>query len=143
MELRSRYTGEYLKELIPQREPILMVDDFSPLSENAADSALTIKADNFFCLENKLAEPGLIEHIAQSASALSGFNALKLKKDPAIGYIGDVKKCTIAQLPAAGNTIRTHIEILSETMGISLLQAETRNENGELVCACSMKISVK
>ena len=105
MELRSRYTGEDLKELIPQREPILMVDDFSPLSENAADSALTIKADNF--------------------------------------YIGDVKKCTIAQLPAAGNTIRTHIEILSETMGISLLQAETRNENGELVCACSMKISVK
>ena len=133
-----------MERLIPQRDPIRMVDRLVEVDGGTATAALSVRPDNYFMEDDgAMAEPGLIEHIAQSASALSGFNALKLKKDPAIGYIGDVKKCTIAQLPAVGNTIRTHIEILSETMGISLLQAETRNEDGELVCACSMKISVK
>lgn len=143
MELRSRYTGDSIKELIPQREPIFMLDDFTPLSDNEADSALTIGEDNFFCYENKLAEAGLIEHIAQSASAFAGYNALKQGKAPSIGYIGDVKKCLISQLPTVGVTIRTHIQILSETLGISLLKAETTTSDGSPVCACTMKISIK
>ncbi len=143
MELLSRYTGDSIKDLIPQREPIIMVDDFTPLTDNEADSALTISGNNFFCYNNKLTEPGLIEHIAQSASAFAGYYAIKAGKEPSIGLIGEVKKCSIHQLPEVGTTIYTHINIILETLGVSMLKAETKTVDGQMVCDCTMKISVK
>lgn len=141
-ELSSHYTGDGIKELIPQRPPIMMVDEFSSDDENNADTGLHVNADNFFCYNDKLQEPGLIEHIAQSASALAGFNAIKRGEVSGLGYIGEVKKCTIYMLPSVGSALRTHIQILSETLGISLLKAETEAD-GTAVCSCMMKISMK
>ena len=58
-----------IEALIPQRDPILMVDELLEASDDAATTSLTVRDDNFFLdEEGKLAETGLIEHIAQSAS---------------------------------------------------------------------------
>lgn len=69
--------GEDIKRLIPQRNPMLMVDEFEVLDEQTAHTALTVRPDNMFLYRNgELPESGLIEHIAQSASALAGYQAL-------------------------------------------------------------------
>ena len=134
--------GEGIKELIPQRFPIIMVDTFYGATDSEADTGLTVADDNLFCCEGSFAEPGLVEHIAQSASAFAGYKA-KVKNQPTpIGFIGEVKKFRINFLPRTGDKLLTHIRILSEVLGVSLLTAET-TVNGEIAAQCQMKIFIK
>ena len=57
------------------------------------------------------------------------------------GYIGEIKKCVIARLPKAGESLVTEIDIVSEVGDISLARAVTR-VGGETVCECQMKIFI-
>jgi 3-hydroxymyristoyl/3-hydroxydecanoyl-(acyl carrier protein) dehydratases len=134
--------GEGIKELIPQRFPIMMVDTFYGATDTEADTGLTVADDNMFCSDGFFMEPGLVEHIAQSASAFAGYKA-KIKNEPTpIGFIGEVKKFRINFLPRSGDKLCTHIRIISEVLGVSLLTAET--VVGEEVAAqCQMKIFIK
>ena len=131
--------GEAIFELIPQRKPMMMVDAFYGATESEADTGFTIANDNLFCNDGLFVEPGLIEHIAQSASVLAGYQALVANRPSPLCLIGEVKKCRIFFLPRTGDTLRTHIRILSEALGVSLLSAETI-VGGETVVRCQMKI---
>lgn len=137
------FKGEEIKELIPQRYPIMMVDIFYDADDANAHTGLTIASDNIFCRDGKFTEPGLIEHIAQSASAFAGYSARKNNLPTPIGFIGEVKKFKPAMLPPAGSELHTYIHIVSEVMNITLLQAETKLPDGELVATCQMKISIE
>ena len=66
-------TNYDIKSLIPQREPILLVDALVGVEGDMARTQLTVRRDNSFVGDDGLlAEPGLIEHIVQSASAFAG-----------------------------------------------------------------------
>ena len=138
----SEIKGEGIKELIPQRHPIIMVDTFYRATDTEADTGLTVADDNLFCNDGFFMEPGLVEHIAQSASAFAGYKA-KVKNEPTpIGYIGEVKKFRINFLPRTGDELHTHIRIVSEVLGVSLLTAETM-VGEKIVAQCQMKIFIK
>ena len=140
--MKPLFSGEDIKKLIPQRPPIMMVDTFWEATDTDARTGLTIQHDNYFVQDGKFREPGLIEHIAQSASAFAGYGYFKAGKPAPIGYIGEIKKCAIHRLPLAGETLQTRIHILSEVMGVTLLSAETES-NGEIVVESRMKISIQ
>ena len=129
-------------ELIPQRDPMIMIDVFYGATESEAGTGLTITEDNFFCSDGLFEEPGLVEHIAQSASAFAGYKARLANQPTPLGMIGEVKKCRIHFLPRTGDDLRTHIRILSEALGVSLLAAETK-VNGEIAVRCQMKIFIR
>ena len=131
-----------IREYLLQREPILMVDSLLEVSEKEAETGLTLNADNFFVGEDgRICESGLVEHIAQSASVLMGWNARQRGEEAAVGYIGEVKKCRFEFLPQAGDTLRTRIRFLSEAMGVTLAAAETF-VGDQLVVSCKLKISL-
>ena len=134
--------GEGIKELIPQRCPMIMVDTFYGATESEADTGLKVLDDNLFCSDGLFVEPGLVEHIAQSASAFAGYQAKVKNKPVPIGFIGEVKKFRINFLPRMGDELRTHIRIISEVLGVSLLNAETKVD-GEIAAQCQMKIFIK
>ncbi|MDR1813904.1 MAG: hypothetical protein LBR18_03535 [Tannerella sp.] len=69
-------TGEEIKRLIPQREPMLMIDAFYEATDTEADTGVTVSEDSLLVDEGMLSEAGLVEHIAQSASAFAGYKAL-------------------------------------------------------------------
>lgn len=136
------YQGEQIKELIPQRFPIMMVGTLYEADESDCLSGLTISQDNMFCVDGEFIEPGLIEHIAQSASAHAGVKA-KLKNEPTpVGYIGEVKKFKLVSKPKAGAKLLTSIHVVSEVQNVSLIKAETKVD-GEVVASCQMKIFIK
>lgn len=136
------YQGEQIKELIPQRFPIMMVDTLYEADETDCLTGLTISQDNMFCEEGEFIEPGLIEHIAQSASAHAGVKA-KMKNEPTpVGYIGEVKKFKLGAKPKAGASLITTIHIVSEVQNVSLIKAETKVD-GEVVASCQMKIFIR
>jgi len=134
--------GEAIKALIPQREPMLLLDVFYDATETEAETGLTVSEDNLFCWDGWLKEPGLVEHIAQSASAFAGYKAKLANRQTPLGFIGEVRKCRIHFLPKVGDELRTTIRILTEVLGVSLLSAETK-ANGATVVQCQMKIFVQ
>ena len=138
----SEIRGEGIKDLIPQRYPMIMLDTFYGATESEADTGLIVTSENLFCSDGFFMEPGLIEHIAQSASAFAGYKAKVKNKPTPIGYIGEVKKFRINFLPRTGDKLFTHIRIISEVLGVSLLAAETK-VGGEIAALCQMKIFIK
>ncbi len=133
-----------IEALIPQRDPVLMVDELLEASDDAATTSLTVRDDNFFLdEEGKLAETGLIEHIAQSASALAGYRALRSgAKEAPVGYIGEVKKFRCFRRPAQGEVLHTEIRQGAEVNGVAIVDGKVE-VGGELVAQTQLKIYVK
>lgn len=106
------FQGEDIKKLIPQREPFIMVGRIEAVDDTHAVTALAVRSDNYFMLpDGTLAETGLIEHIAQSCSALMGAIALeKHFEHPPVGLIGEVKHFECRRRPKSGELITTQIE---------------------------------
>lgn len=126
-------------ELIPQRAPIVMVDEFLGIEDNRSKSCLVVRAQNIFVDEGVLSECGLIEHIAQSAAARVGYIFRSKGEAVPLGYIGSVNDFTLSRLPRVGEEIYTEIEIIQEVFGITLIKASCRVDN-EQIASCKMKI---
>lgn len=125
--------------LIPQRAPIVMVDEFLGIDNNVSRTRFTVYNDNIFVNNGEFSECGLIEHIAQSAAARVGY-IFKSKNLPIpIGYIGSVNNFVIYQNPKVGETINTTIEIIQEVFNITLIQAYCHID-GKEIASCRMKI---
>ena len=135
---------EDIQKLIPQRNPIIQVDELTRVEGDSAETRLLVKADNYFIDEDQLfAEPGLIEHIAQSASAFAGYQALQqVATTPPVGYIGEVKRFHCYRRPAIGEQLHTTIIMGAEVAGVTMLTGETR-VGEEVVADTQMKIFVE
>ncbi len=136
-------TREDILTLIPQRDPILMVDELLEAAPDGGTATLTVRPGNYFLGEDgRMEETGLLEHIAQSASAVAGHHALAAGATaPPVGYIGEIKKFHCHRLPQTGEELRTTVWLGPETEGVTLLAAETRAD-GELVADTQMKIYI-
>lgn len=119
-----------------------MVDVLWHADEQGAETGLTVQADNMFVREGLFREPGLIEHIAQSAAAFAGYGTYIRGEEPKLGYIGEIKDCVFHDLPAVGSELYTVIRMVAQVQGISLISAAT-TVNGQPVAACQMKIFLK
>lgn len=126
-------------DLIPQRAPIVMVDEFLGIDNNVSRTRFTVYNDNIFVSNGEFSECGLIEHIAQSAAARVGY-IFKSKNLPIpIGYIGSINNFVIYQNPKVGEAINTTIEIIQEVFNITLIQAYCHID-GKEIASCRMKI---
>ncbi len=136
-------TGTDIKELLLQRAPILMVDALTVVSGDEAHTSFAVRPGNYFLGDDgKMEAVGLIEHIAQSASAFAGYMAkLAGAVEPPIGYIGEVKNFRCHRLPQVGDELLTTIRMGEELNGITLLSGETFI-NGELAAETQMKIYI-
>ena len=147
---------EDIKQFIPQREPIIMVDRLVRVAAEEAVTSLVVR--DTLCFVNEtwcLSEPGLIEHIAQSASAFAGYAARAAgATKPPVGYIGEVKKFHCYRLPECGEELFkfhcyrlpecgeelfTTIAWGPEVGGVRIVSGETRAAD-EVVAETQMKI---
>ena len=134
--------NEDIKRLIPQRNPILMVDSLLSAEEGVATTAFTVKDGDMLTTEGQLMEVGLIEHIAQSASAFEGYKALlNGATEPPEGMIGEVKKFTCYRQPKVGECLHTTITMGVNCGDVTIITAETR-VGDELVADTMMKIAM-
>lgn len=133
-----------IKDLLPQRDPILMVDCLVDANADTAHTTLTIRPDNFFLDDSgRIEESGIIEHIAQSASAFAGYMARQAgATEPPVGYIGEVKNLRCIGRPKTGDELHTTVTLGTEVAGVRLLTAETR-VGTELVATTQMKIAMQ
>ena len=142
MDTKPLLEGEGLYKLIPQRNPIVMVDTFFCADEESAETGLHVQLGNVFCEGGFLREPGMIEHVAQSAAAFAGYAPYTQGETPKLGFIGEVKKFRINRLPKVGEFLHTRLRVLGEAAGVTLIAAETKSDE-EILATCQMKIFIK
>lgn len=117
---------EFIKELIPQREPIIMVDAILEYEESKVVGGLTVSEDCIFVENNTLKEPGILEHMAQTVALYTGYEYYLKNMQAPVGYIGSMKNVEILRLPKIGKKLVTTATILHEIMGVTLVNIETK-----------------
>ena len=117
---------EFIKELIPQREPIIMVDAILEYEESKVVGGLMVSEDCIFVENNTLKEPGVLEHMAQTVALYTGYEYYLKNMQAPVGYIGSMKNVEILQLPKIGEKLVTTATILHEIMGVTLVNIETK-----------------
>ena len=144
----KEYTEEFLRqidvhELLPQQEPFVMIGTMTHFDETRTVTETKIAADNIFVDDGRFSASGLIENVAQTCAARIGFvNKYIQGNGITIGVIGAVRKLVIKSLPAAGQTITTSVETISEVFGMTLAKA-TVTCDGEELLSTEIKISVR
>lgn len=132
------HSPEFIKELIPQREPIIMVDSIMEFEENRIVGGLTVKNPSIFVENKELKEPGVLEHMAQTVALYTGYQFYIQNKKPPTGYIGSMKGIEIFRLPKVGEKLKTTASILHEIMGFTSVNIETKCED-EVIATGEMK----
>ena len=133
-------TNYDIKSLIPQREPILLVDALVGVEGDMARTQLTVRRDNSFVGDDGLlAETGLIEHIAQSAALRAGYMNRTMGRRVQLGYIGAVNDLKVHFLPPVSSRLVTQNMVEQTVMNVTLLSARTECD-GKPVAECRMKI---
>jgi 3-hydroxymyristoyl/3-hydroxydecanoyl-(acyl carrier protein) dehydratase len=126
-------------ELIPQRAPMVMVGRLLQAEENRIVSSFLIGHDNIFCENGYFREAGIVENIAQTAAAGTGYRYRLLGKTPPPGFIGGIKNLVIQRLPEPGMDILTEVTIEHEILNATVITGKVTME-GILVASCEMKI---
>lgn len=129
-----------ITDIIPQREPIIMVHKVISAIEDKFVTSFEIENDNIFLKGNILQEPALIENIAQSAAAGFGILAKQAgEENNSLGFIGSITKVVCHKLPKIGDTINTSVNIVMKFGAITLIKGKNY-VNNELLLECEMKI---
>jgi 3-hydroxymyristoyl/3-hydroxydecanoyl-(acyl carrier protein) dehydratase len=83
--LNMQLTDINILDLLPQRPPFIMVDRLTHYDANSACTVFTVRADNMFCKNGVMEEAGLVEVIAQTCAARTGYKQLFRE----IGEVGE------------------------------------------------------
>ncbi|MEG0789433.1 MAG: hydroxymyristoyl-ACP dehydratase [Alistipes sp.] len=137
--MKPLYNRQTILHLIPQRPPIVEVDEFYGIEGMRALCGLTVRQDNLLLDDDHLSEVGLLEHMAQSAAARAGYLAISRGEQVRLGFIGSVNNASFGRLPRIGEQITTMVEVLETVMNIALIAVVSRVDD-ELIAECRMKI---
>jgi predicted hotdog family 3-hydroxylacyl-ACP dehydratase len=129
-------------DLLPQRLPFILIDRLIYYDPVVARTTFTVREDNPFCRDGCMEEAGLIENIAQTCAAKTGY---KEKTEPdrdgiiKIGFIGMIKRLDLFRNPRVGEKIETTVVLTEEVFNATLVEAKAVIGE-ERVATCEMKI---
>lgn len=142
------FSEEYLRSIdvhtvLPQQEPFVMVGNLIAFTSDASTTETVISDTNIFVDNGYFSPSGMMENIAQTCAARVGFyNKYVLHKDVQVGFIGAVRNYVINELPAAGTTIHTKVDILQDIFGMTLANARVVS-GAKVYATAEIKLSVR
>jgi len=128
-----------IKKLLPQKDPFVMVDCLYECDEKYIRTGFTPLHSNIFSEGGIFSEPGLIENMAQSAAAGTGYFYSMQNKPSPVGYIGAVKDFILTKLPRVDDDLVTEIKVVAEVMNATVIKASVTSKGSE-IASCEMKI---
>jgi predicted hotdog family 3-hydroxylacyl-ACP dehydratase len=131
--------GFDILDLIPQRPPMKMIDALVSAGEKSARGQLFILESNLFSEKGVLAEPGMVEFIAQTAAAYTGYKNKTTDREVREGYIGAIKNLVIYELPKINSRIESEIVVENEIVGYTIITGRVYQDN-RLLAECEMRI---
>ncbi len=131
--------GDELIKYIPQRPPFVMVDRLYACNEKFVRTGFTPSEKNIFSENGFFTEPGLIENMAQSAAAGTGYFFRSQNKPVPVGFIGAIKDFKLVRLPKVNDLLDTEVNVVAEVMNATVINAKVSCKGIELA-TCEMKI---
>lgn len=127
-------------QYIPQRAPFVMVDTLLLADDTNTITSFTIPESNPMVEEEGyFTASGLVENMAQSAAAGTGYKAHQSGQPTPIGFIGALKNLTVKRLPKVNDTLTTTIHFGMQVMNAQIIQASIA-ESGTEIATCELKI---
>ena len=130
-----------ITSLIPQRPPFVMVDRVLSCEEAETVTELVVREDNIFLDDMVLAPAGIMENMTQSCAARMGCINREQKDSIKIGFIGNIRNCTINRQPRCHEILHTYIEIVEEVFNLTLANVTTK-VGDDVIASASMKIAL-
>jgi predicted hotdog family 3-hydroxylacyl-ACP dehydratase len=132
-------TRETITDFIPQRGPMLMINNLLEAGEDYATSELLIEGDNVFVENDIFREAGLIENIAQTAAVHLGYHCHKNQKPVPHGFIAAIKHLEIYSMPRVHTSIKTGIKVTNRISEVTLIEGRIE-QGGNMICRCEMRV---
>lgn len=124
---------------LPQRPPFVMIDELIKADEISILSRFTVRADHLLVKHGFFTEAGLVENMAQTAAAGTGFAAQQSGSLPPVGFIGALKNLNVNELPGVGAEIITEVTFVTQVMNAHIVQATVKCAE-RIVAVCELKI---
>jgi 3-hydroxyacyl-[acyl-carrier-protein] dehydratase len=124
---------------IPQAPPFVMIDELCSASEAETRTQFTIREGHLFVQDNLFTEPGLIENMAQTAAAGTGYKATLTGQPAPVGFIGAIKNLEINYLPKVGETIISCVKMVHQVMNAHIVEGTITCE-GKVIASAEFKI---
>lgn len=140
--MKALIDRENITNYIPQKPPIVMIDEVISCSEKEIVSRLEVTENNMFVLDGKLTESGLVENIAQTAAAKVGYECHQRNIPVPVGFIGGVSKVHVVDLPPIGAQIETTVVIKNDVMNVTIISGHSKVGDQDLI-SCEMKILIQ
>jgi len=124
---------------IPQAAPFEMIDEVVSVTGTETQTRFTVREGHLFVEDGLFTEPGLIENMAQTAAAGTGWKAAQEGAPAPVGFIGAVKSLEVTRLPQVGDTIESEIRVQHQVWNAHIVQGSVRL-NGAVIAAAEFKI---
>ena len=128
-----------ISELIPQREPFVLVDRLINWELESVTTEFEVKEGHVLVCDGRLIEAGLAENMAQTAAAGAGYELLKNGGAVKLGFIGAISKLKVFFLPEVDSKLTTIVKIEHKVMNVTVVSCKVEC-NGETAAVCGMKI---
>lgn len=128
-------------EFIPQKYPFVLVEKLLYADESTSRCSFSIPENNVFVKDGYYSTAGMVESMAQTAAAGTGYLFRKDNKSVPIGYIGAVQKLEVFGWPPARAEITMEIKLLTNILQVSLVSASVKLSD-RILASCEMKIFI-
>lgn len=128
-------------ELLPQRDPFVMVSRLVYFTPEKVLTELDIREDNIFVDEGRLTVPGLNENIAQTCAVRMGYLSYSQKGKIRVGYIGAITNFRVERTPVVGEVVTTQFDLIEEVFNVTLAHV-TVHCGQELIAETDLKIAL-
>jgi predicted hotdog family 3-hydroxylacyl-ACP dehydratase len=116
-----------------------MIDELISANDAGTQTRFTIREGHLFVSDGFFTEPGLIENMAQTAAAGTGFKAAEQGQAAPVGFIGAIKNFEVTRLPQIGDTIISETKMTMQVMNAHVVQASIRLQD-EVIASAEFKI---
>lgn len=76
-----------ISELLPHKEPMILIDNYVDFNPEFIHTTVTIKQDSPFCSQNRVPSYVCLEYMAQSIGVWRGLLARSQNEEPKIGFL--------------------------------------------------------
>jgi predicted hotdog family 3-hydroxylacyl-ACP dehydratase len=128
-------------DLIPQGIPFVFVDSLIYIDDKTSHGVFKILSDNIFVKSGFYSASGMVESMAQTAAAGTGYLSRKNHKRIPLGYIGAVQKLEVFDWPHSNAEIIMEINLITNILQVSLVSGIVKYRE-KVMTSCEMKIFV-
>ncbi len=132
-------TENTITQYIPQRAPFVMIDSILHADDKVSRTQFHVREGHLFVNDGYFTEPGLVENMAQTAAAGTGYKTQQEGKPAPIGFIGALKNLNIMAMPKVGDDIITEVSFVTQVMNVHIVQGRVFHHDKE-IANCELKI---